>query len=141
VLRYITVRVKMTETSKRNVECYGWEVPVLMAAHEGKCKVVEGRERLIDREPPDAGYEFDRLERKYKAPRNADGGLTETPFVGLIYGAGSLGVGRLADAIRQHTVTDLVDPLSLDPGTEVPVDGGASLGVGSVAEEATPISV
>lgn len=140
MLRYVTVRVKLTETSKRNCEVYAWEVPVLMAAHEGKCKVVEGKERLIDRDPPDAGFEFDRLERKYKAPRNADGGMTETPFVALIYGTASRGLDALAEAIDQHTVTDLVDPLSMDGAEDAPLEA-APLGVGTVAEEATPISV
>ena len=117
MIRYVTVRVKMTETSKRNLEVVAWEVPVLMAVHEGKCKVLDG-EKLVARDSPEAGYEFDRLARRYKEPRNEDGAVTATPFVALIYGTGSIGVGRLAEAIRAHTVTDLVDPLSLDPATD-----------------------
>lgn len=142
MIRYVTVVVKLTETSKRHLEVVAWEVPVLMAVHEGKCRVVDGSEKLIARDPPDAGYEFDRLERRYKAPRNADGAVTEVPFVALIYGHGSVGIGKLADAIREHVVTSEIDPLSLDGAEDaVPTDfAPPANGLNGIAGEASPIS-
>jgi hypothetical protein len=144
MIRYVTVRVKMSETSKRNLEVVAWEVPVLMAVHEGKCKVLDG-EKLVARDPPEVGYEFDRLARRYKEPRTEDGAVQSTPYVALIYGTGSIGVGRLAEAIRAHTVTDMVDPLSLDPSQD---DGVQDLQhqtsfavMSGLAEEATPVDV
>jgi hypothetical protein len=132
----------MSETSKRNLQVVAWELPVLMAVHEGKCKVLDG-ERLIDRPAPDAGYEFDRLERRYGAPRTDNGEIAPTPYVALVYGAGSIGVGRLQEAMRAHVITDMIDPLSMDSAED---SGGRFprmdfADMTGLAEEAVPVTV
>lgn len=101
MIRHITVRIRRNETIELQNSFPQWEIPVLKAVH-GEDSVTEVGEKLVDREPPEARDEFDRLNSRYKRSRNEDGSLG-TPFVHMVYG--ELGVDRLAQAI-QDSVTD-----------------------------------
>jgi hypothetical protein len=90
---YSEVRVDVSEHTKLLVFVPPWEVPLIEAVHgHEKCEVVG--ERLVRRSLPDAGAEFDRLITRYGI--DTDNGQ---PLVALVYGGGSVGIGRLKDAI------------------------------------------
>jgi hypothetical protein len=81
--------------------------------------------------------------RRYGAPRTDNGEIAPTPYVALVYGAGSIGVGRLQEAMRTHVITDMIDPLSMDSAED---SGGRFprmdfADMTGLAEEAVPVTV
>lgn len=125
MVRFVKVQLKRSETTKMQCEVAAWELPVFLAANgEENCRVLS--ERFVPRDPPEAGFEYDRLSQRYRAAQAKDGGPSEgQPFVTLVYGPGSMGVERLAAEIRKAQVEmpDPLDGLEIDPLNEGPSFG------------------
>lgn len=95
-MKYAIVNVVLSELHTQQMAVGPWEVPVLQAVH-GVADVQIVGEKSVDREPPDAADEFQRLQNRYRAPA----GENAIPYVAQVYGAHGQGVQRLAQAIRE----------------------------------------
>jgi hypothetical protein len=75
-----------------------WELPVLQAIH-GADAITEVGETSLERELPNAGDEYHRLENRYgksKKDDNSDG----PTYISLVYGENIMGVRALNAAIQ-----------------------------------------
>lgn len=93
---YLQVELFRSEASTVRLSIPPWELPVLQAVHTPERLTVVGQ-RMVDRAPPEAGVEYDRLAEKYKSLNSAEG---EVKFVEMAYGLPPRGVQTLAQAIR-----------------------------------------
>lgn len=93
MIPYVNVQVDKSEVTKPIVTIPVWEVPVLELA-AGVAVTLTGDKESVDREPPTADFEFDRLLQKYPI-------VEGTPFVIQVYGTGSRGIAALEKAIQQ----------------------------------------
>ncbi len=96
MLKYETVLVKRSETTEVQETIGQWEVPLMKAVH-GEDAVTHVRDVLIDREPPAAGAEMQRLLNRYRRSRNDDGSQG-IPYAHMVYG--QMGLSRLQQAIQ-----------------------------------------
>lgn len=99
-IQFITVKIRKNELSTLEESFPEWEIPLVEALFE-QC------ERLgkftVDRDPPNAQEEFQRLESRYSRPTGTDG-TPSMPLVISIYGAHQPGLMNLARAIKEGTV-------------------------------------
>lgn len=113
MLKHIIVDIRRSETTTVRKDYPTWEIPVLKAVH-GEDNVTEVGDRLVDRNPPEAADEFQRLAERYRRSRSEDGSLA-LPYVALVYG--QMGVQRLEAAIRA-AVTEAPEGSLVDGGEE-----------------------
>lgn len=102
MIRFKKASIRHNELSTLHVDVPAWELPVLQAVHGGS--VVETGEFLVDRDPPSAADEFERLTNRYKEAPGEDGSISKLPFVAAVYGQFNIGVTALTAAIREATV-------------------------------------
>ena len=100
-IKYSIADVKMNERNTQQVTVGPWEIPIMMAVHGGHVKVVDTVS--LEREPPDASMEYDRLANKY---RNGHGeeGAGQPPYVEQVYGKFGEGIAKLDAAIQAAVV-------------------------------------
>ena len=124
MLDYTNVTVNRSEVSVITVAVPPWEVPVLMAVN-GEDRCIIGGTIQTRRDTPDAQSEYDRLDLKYGIDMNSG-----QSFVGLVYGVGQLGVGRLADEIKKAEIATKLTEAGMAGDAEVVSDEDlASLGL------------
>src|SRR4051812_18599351 len=82
-----------------------WEVPLLEAVHDASAVRVLSEVVLAERELPDPGEEYQRLENRYKRARNEDGSFG-LPVVATVYGQHAAGVQALGRAIADAKVAE-----------------------------------
>jgi hypothetical protein len=117
MLKYHRVNVHIKDSQITQVDIPEWEVPVLRLVHnkgEGSIDPITLIEvRNVDREPPEANDEYERLKNRYKRIEDDDGKKGEY-FVAIIYGKFGVGQQNIAKAISaavtdgKATVDDLV---------------------------------
>lgn len=101
-VKYVRVHVRRSELHTTETAVPLWELPVLQAVH-GDVTVIG--ETLVEREPPSASEEFERLLKRYKQSRTDDGALS-LPYVATVYGQFGVGEKALERAIREATFVD-----------------------------------
>lgn len=94
-MRLVNVKVSRSEHESTIIQVPSWEIPVLQTVHDPEKIEVQGEVDVPDRDYPDAGAEFDRLQRRYREDIK-----TEQYFVNMVYGQGSVGVNALRQAIE-----------------------------------------
>lgn len=112
-LKYYVVDVPISERQVTRVTEPAWVLPILVALHTGTAgepEVVE--EVLIEREPPVAAAEYERLCKRYRCVLNPDGSKG-IPYAAAVYGAMSIGVAAMAKAIDEATVEFAEDGVSI----------------------------
>lgn len=97
-IKHSVVDVRRSETTTTRVMVPNWEVPILEALHGIGISVVQ--EQPVERDPPEAGAEFERLAGRYGSERKKDGSLGDL-IVQNVYGqhqAGIMNLQRQIDA-------------------------------------------
>jgi hypothetical protein len=89
----IIVHVRLNEHHTQQLIVAPWEVPVLEAVHAAGAVQISG-ESTVDKEPPDARSEYERLRNRYKSDKK-----TDTPYVAMVYGMHGAGIAALQAAI------------------------------------------
>jgi hypothetical protein len=102
-MRRLDVIVTLSAVHKQPLSVPEWEIPLLARVHGGQVEIVG--ESRCDMRVPDPGDEYARLVRRYG--RNKE---TLVPHIEEVYGADSIGVRKLADAMRP----DMEEQLELD---------------------------
>jgi hypothetical protein len=104
MLKHVTVDIRRNENTTIRGSYPAWEVPILQVVH-GADNVQIIQDKLVNRTPPEAKDEFDRLDQRYRRSRD-ESGAQSTPYVHMVYG--ELGVAKLAAAIAA-AVTEAPD--------------------------------
>lgn len=105
MLKYKIVDIHLSEASTVRRGVPVWELPVLRALHP-KANITEVEDKLVKRDPPEAGDEFMRLANRYHTGKPEDGSPEEVSIVARVYGAFGVGNAALAAAIKEATVED-----------------------------------
>lgn len=111
-LRHITALVRVTEALTVQITVPEWELHVVQAVHGTEGDLIDGNV-LIERDPPNAGVELDRLAKRYGSTRDEDG-RQGVSFVESVYGANRAGIVALGNAIKQATLEAENELLSID---------------------------
>lgn len=100
MLKFKIAQIRISERHTQQVIVAEWELPILQAMH---ADVQETGETLVNRKPPGAEDEFNRLVNRYKSVVNEDGskGL---PYAVSVYGQFGVGTKALERAIAAATV-------------------------------------
>lgn len=104
MFEYARVSVERSEHTKQIVTVPPWEVPILEMVHGPEYVKVVGK-RTARRPRPDAADEFQRLVSRYRTSEE-----NGQPIVAFVYGAGTIGVQKLAEEIAK--VREIEDPLA-----------------------------
>ena len=93
--RRIIVDIRRNELHTHRTDVWPWEVPILQFIHKNDVKEIG--EHDVENRVLDPQVEYERLERRYGFDKE-----THEIRVAAVYGAGPLGVQRLADAMKRH---------------------------------------
>lgn len=98
-MQYVKVNILRDETAAVSVYVGAWEVPVLELKHSEERITLDG---TVDRPnrpwPEDARSEMQRLSTLYGLKGSGDDAMS---YAERVYGEGSMGVKRLAEAIEK----------------------------------------
>lgn len=95
-MQYVKANVRVNELQSQQVQVPPWEFMVLQAIHGEDASMLEVIE--VDREPPAADLEYQRLELKYKAGYDDD---NKRPWVARVFGEFGEGLDKMQRIIDQ----------------------------------------
>jgi hypothetical protein len=102
MIKYVVVKVRMSEVTTRQVAVPPWEVPILQAIHGDSVEVVD--ETVVDRELPDARDEYKRLADRYSRQKDEN-----QSAVAQVYGLFEQGISKLEKAISEAETDEDAD--------------------------------
>ena len=145
MFQYVEVRINKSETTVATINVPPWELPVLAAVHGGDRIAPTGRLVTVNRAKPEPQGEYDRLAIKYRSNRDRGG----SEYVAEVYGAGEIGVRRLAEEMARRVrvaapapvaVAVVTEPVLEDVDSDDPLAGLGFDDAPAHAEGAQPIA-
>lgn len=103
MLKRLKVSVRRSELQTTHTDIPAWELPVLRVVYPEKDAVQVLGEIIVNREPPVAQAEFERLQRRYGRIENDDGSKGAA-YVDAVFGQFGVGTANLEREIAKAVV-------------------------------------